>query len=99
MTEKGETNGTGVRPVIGSGVKTPDGIAVDWIHHNLYWTDTGYNTIEVASGDGLMRKILVEKDLDEPRSIALDPRNGYVSQRQPLNLCCLFNTYTDKGGI
>ncbi|XP_022317030.2 low-density lipoprotein receptor-like isoform X2 [Crassostrea virginica] len=77
MTEKGETNGTGV-PVIDSGVKTPDGIAVDWIHHNLYWTDTGYNTIEVASADGLMRKILVEKDLDEPRSIALDPRNGWM---------------------
>nr|XP_022328442.1 uncharacterized protein LOC111127521 [Crassostrea virginica] len=73
----GETNGTGV-PVIGSGVKTPDGMAVDWIHHNLYWTDTGYNTIEVASADGLMRKILVEKDLDEPRSIALDPRNGWM---------------------
>lgn len=77
MTEKGETNDTGI-PVISSGVKTPDGIAVDWIYHHLYWTDTGYNTIEVAAVGGSMRKILVDKDLDEPRSIAVDPENGYV---------------------
>ncbi|XP_061175466.1 very low-density lipoprotein receptor-like isoform X1 [Saccostrea echinata] len=77
MSEKGETNGTGI-PVISRGVKTPDGIAVDWIYHNLYWTDTGYNTIEVASVDGSIRKILVDKDLDEPRSIALDPENGWM---------------------
>ena len=91
MTEEGETIGTGV-PVIGSGVMTTEGIAVDWIHHNLYWTDTGYNTIEVASADGLMRKILVEKDLDEPRSIALDPRNGYMFQRHSLNHFCFLRT-------
>lgn len=78
MNEKGEVNGTAV-PVINTGLKTPDGIAVDWIHHNIYWTDTGYNTIEVAPADGTMKKILVDKDLDEPRSIAVDPRNGYVS--------------------
>ncbi|XP_056018220.1 low-density lipoprotein receptor-related protein 4-like isoform X2 [Ostrea edulis] len=77
MTEKGETNDTGI-PVISSGVKTPDGIAVDWIYHHLYWTDTGYNTIEVAAVDGSMRKILVDKDLDEPRSIAVDPENGWM---------------------
>lgn len=77
MNVKGEVNGTAV-PVISTGLKTPDGIAVDWIYHNIYWTDTGYNTIEVASEDGSMKKILVDKDLDEPRSIAVDPRNGWL---------------------
>ncbi|XP_061175457.1 low-density lipoprotein receptor-like isoform X2 [Saccostrea echinata] len=77
ISEKGETNRTSI-PVISRGVKTPDGISVDWIYHNLYWTDTGYNTIEVASVDGSIRKTLVDKDLDEPRSIVLDPKNGWM---------------------
>lgn len=78
MSTKGEVNGTGI-PFISIGLKTVDGIAVDWIYHNIYWTDTGETTIEVASADGSMRKILIDKDLGEPRAIAVDPRNGYVS--------------------
>jgi hypothetical protein len=31
----------------------------------------------VASVDGPMRKILVDTDLDKPRAIAVDPKNGY----------------------
>ena len=34
-------NGTGMRTVIDSDVTTADGIAVDWIAKNLYWTDAG----------------------------------------------------------
>lgn len=78
MSTKGEVNGTGI-PFISIGLKKVERIAVDWIYHNIYWTDTGVDTIGVASADGSMRKILVDKDLDEPRAIAGDPRNGYVS--------------------
>lgn len=28
-------------------LKHPDGIAVDWVARNLYWTDTGTDRIEV----------------------------------------------------
>ena len=28
-------------------ITTPDGIAVDWVARNLYWTDTGTDRIEV----------------------------------------------------
>jgi len=51
-------------------------MAVDWVAHNIYWTDTGSKRIEVARLDGRSRKVLIWKDIDEPRSLALDPREG-----------------------
>ena len=59
-------------------VDHPDGIAVDWIGRNLYWTDTGTDRIEVARLNGTSRKVLLSDNLDEPRAVALDPVNGYV---------------------
>lgn len=38
-------------------VLNPDGIAVDWIARNLYWTDTGPDRIEVAKLNGTSRKV------------------------------------------
>jgi len=34
--------------VVEEGVVTADGLAVDWVHFHLYWTDTGTNTISVS---------------------------------------------------
>ena len=59
-------------------VAEADGIAVDWIARNLYWTDTGSNRIEVSRLDGSARKVLVSDGLDQPRAIVLDPVNGLV---------------------
>lgn len=64
--------------VIGRGLKTTDGLAVDWVARNLYWTDTGRNTIEASRLDGSCRKVLVNNSLDEPRAIAVFPRKGYL---------------------
>jgi sugar lactone lactonase YvrE len=62
--------------VISQGLKTTDGLAVDWVTRNMYWTDTGRNTIEVARLDGTSRKVLVNNSLDEPRAIAVFPSKG-----------------------
>uniref|UniRef100_A0A8C1TDN1 Low density lipoprotein receptor-related protein 4 n=1 Tax=Cyprinus carpio TaxID=7962 RepID=A0A8C1TDN1_CYPCA len=64
--------------VISQGLKTTDGLAVDWVARNMYWTDTGRNTIEVAHLDGTSRKVLVNNSLDEPRAIAVFPSKGFL---------------------
>ncbi|KAA0723842.1 Low-density lipoprotein receptor-related protein 4 [Triplophysa tibetana] len=71
-------DGTDMETVIGQGLKTTDGLAVDWVARNMYWTDTGRNTIEVAHLDGLSRKVLVNNSLDEPRAIAVFPSKGFL---------------------
>ena len=65
-----------VKVVIASQIKRPDGIAVDWVARNLYWTDTGTDRIEVSRLNGTARKVLISENLDEPRAIALDPSHG-----------------------
>lgn len=61
-----------------STLKNPDGIAVDWVGRNLYWCDKGLDTIEVSTLDGLYRKVLINKNLQEPRAVVLDPYEKYM---------------------
>lgn len=71
-------NSSGVaQTLLEQDISTPDGLAVDWIHKHLYWTDTGNNRIEVVSLKNLeWRRTLIKDDLDEPRAIVVDPRKG-----------------------
>jgi len=65
--------------VAGDNVVTADGLAVDWIYHHLYWTDTGTNTINMANlADGSMVTTLVRDKMEEPRAIALHPAKGWM---------------------
>lgn len=54
-------------------LQNPDGLAVDWVGRNLYWCDKGLDTIEVSTLDGKYRRILINKNLQEPRAIVLHP--------------------------
>ncbi|EDO27820.1 predicted protein, partial [Nematostella vectensis] len=71
-------------------VKSPEGIAVDWMGRNIYWTDTGLDVIEasprieVANMDGSNRRVLVYSDLGLP--------NGLTLVRATNELC-----FTDAG--
>ncbi|KAK7507346.1 hypothetical protein BaRGS_00001281, partial [Batillaria attramentaria] len=65
-------NGTIVSP-------TCEGLAVDFVGDNLYWTDNAYDAIFVASlkNMSLVTKV-INVDLTHPKSIALDPLNGMM---------------------
>ncbi len=62
--------------LVSSEISTPDGLAVDWVHRLLYWTDTGLDRISVICLDKKHRRTLFANDLDEPRAIAVDPKAG-----------------------
>ena len=64
--------------VLISGMAQPDGLACDWIGRKIYWTDAEANRIEVSELDGSSRKVLIWKDLDQPRAIAVDPKHRYL---------------------
>ena len=40
--------GTAKKNIINSGLRRPQGLAVDWVAGNLFWTDSGNDVIEVC---------------------------------------------------
>ena len=71
-------DGSHVEHLIVADLAFPDGLAVDWIAKNLYWTDSKHqrSRIEVARLDGQHRKMLIWRDLWVPRELTLDPVSG-----------------------
>lgn len=69
-------NGSQVERIIEFGLHSPEGLAVDWVSHNIYWTDMGSKRIELARLNGSSRKVLLWRNINDPRSLALDPREG-----------------------
>jgi integrin beta 2 len=53
-----------------------EGLAVDWIAGNLYWTDQGFGTIEVSRLDGSDRYVVLSNGSDKPSSIVVHPEKG-----------------------
>ena len=69
-------NGSNIEVFIDSGIELLDGLAVDWIGRNVYWSDAGSNRIEVSRMDSMSRRSIVWENIESPRSLALDPPNG-----------------------
>lgn len=69
---------TNIEVVVQTGLSTAEGLAVDWIGHNLYWVESNLDQIEVAKLNGSFRRTLVAGNMESPRAIALDPRRGLL---------------------
>lgn len=46
--QRAKLDGSQQQDVISLEIQHPDGLAVDWVSRNLYWTDTGTDRIEVV---------------------------------------------------
>lgn len=55
-----------------------EGIAVDWVGNNIYWTSNKQWGMFVAKKDGTSVKVLVNKYSKQPRAIVLHPKSGYM---------------------
>lgn len=67
-----------IEVVVQTGLSTAEGLAVDWIGENLYWVESNLDQIEVAKLNGSFRRTLVAGEMESPRAIAVDPRDGYL---------------------
>jgi hypothetical protein len=57
VLQRAQLDGSCQENVTVTEVEHPDGVAVDWVARNLYWTDTGTDRIEVARLTGAFRKV------------------------------------------
>ncbi|KAL1115244.1 hypothetical protein AAG570_007275, partial [Ranatra chinensis] len=53
-------------------------LAVDWVAHNLYWTDLKMKVIETCRTNGSFRYVVIPTGLDSPYSVAVDPPKGLL---------------------
>lgn len=57
-------------------IRSPEGISIDWVSRNIYWTDSTKDTLEVANLDSRRRKVIVSEGLVNPRGVAVHPAKG-----------------------
>ena len=66
-------DGKDVEVFLDANVNFVEGVAVDWQARNIFWTDSGKRTIEVANLDSKSRRILLDEKIKNPRGIVAHP--------------------------
>ncbi|XP_041374230.1 low-density lipoprotein receptor-related protein 1-like [Gigantopelta aegis] len=62
-----------------AGVTSCEGLAIDWVGNNLYWTDDGLRTISVVRLNNRSMSYTIQiENLNHPKAIAVDPNEGYM---------------------
>uniref|UniRef100_A0AAY4BR92 EGF-like domain-containing protein n=1 Tax=Denticeps clupeoides TaxID=299321 RepID=A0AAY4BR92_9TELE len=78
---RNKIDGSSRETILSDDLDNVEGLSVDWIGKNLYWTNDGYRkTISVARLDRASetRKTLLEGDMSHPRAIVVDPLNSWM---------------------
>ncbi|XP_033127863.1 low-density lipoprotein receptor-related protein 2-like [Anneissia japonica] len=57
-----------------NGLRSPEGLAFDWLHKRIYWADRAAGTISACDIDGGNTALIIRAD--KPRAIVLDPCAG-----------------------
>nr|ADE34166.1 vitellogenin receptor [Nilaparvata lugens] len=65
-------------PIVTAGLREPEDLAVDWVTGNIYFTDSGMKMIGVCCADASHCAVLHNRDINNPRGIALLPYEGYM---------------------
>lgn len=60
MIQRAKINGSKQTVVISNEIYHPDGVAIDWVARNIYWSDTGTDKIEIARLNGKHRKVILD---------------------------------------
>ncbi|XP_023164142.2 putative vitellogenin receptor isoform X1 [Drosophila hydei] len=75
---RAHADGSMAEILLTSGLDAPEDLAVDWLTHNIYFSDNVMRHIAVCSNDGLSCVVLVTEDVHQPRSLALWPQRGQM---------------------
>ncbi|XP_078716677.1 prolow-density lipoprotein receptor-related protein 1-like isoform X3 [Lampetra fluviatilis] len=80
LVARQKIDGTERETILKTNINNVEGIAVDWMGYNLYWTDDGLKTINVARLEkaSQARRTLIEGNMTHPRAIAVDPVHGFM---------------------
>ncbi|KAF7489353.1 hypothetical protein SSS_07649 [Sarcoptes scabiei] len=73
-----KVDGTGRENVLASQNEGVEGLAHDWISHNLYYIDSRKGTLNVISVKNSTYRRVLLKNLKRPRAIVVHPNRGYI---------------------
>lgn len=71
-------DGSGKENVLASQNEGVEGLALDWVSHNLYYIDSRKGTLNVISVKNFQYRRTLLKNLKRPRAIVVHPNKGYV---------------------
>jgi hypothetical protein len=99
VIERQTINGSKREVFLDKGLNNCEGLAIDWMGRNLYWTDEGLLSVFVARLDNSeIKKRLVYGNMSHPRAIVVDPKRGYESYKSIFlsNLIIVFRNFVSS---
>ncbi|PIK61880.1 putative low-density lipoprotein receptor-related protein 4-like [Apostichopus japonicus] len=79
VIESANLDGTERRVIVNSNnIETVEGIALDWMHRQIYWTDSSLHHVAASSSHGGSIRILANTGVFQPRGITVYPALNWI---------------------